>query len=98
MMAIMFDLDDYALALKHLSSQIEMKEAALVDIERSLNLARDAVGPLADGEEISVQSQISLAAIAFLAIQQAQTAVKELRSIQNKVKDLAQVKEDKQLN
>lgn len=97
-MTVMFNLDDYVLALKQLSSQIEMKEAALADVERSLNLARDAVGPLADGEEISVQSQISLAAIAFLAIQQAQTAVAELRGIQNKVKDLAQVKDDKQLN
>ena len=53
---------------------------------------------MADGEEISVQSQISLAAIAFLAIRQAQTAVEELRGIQQQVKDLAQVKKDKQLN
>lgn len=93
----MFNLDDYAVALQQLSSQIEMKEAALADVERSLNLAANAVGPLADGEEISVQSQISLAAIAFLAIRQAQTAVCELRGIQTKVKE-AQVKKDKQLN
>lgn len=93
----MFNLDDYAVALRQLSGQLEMKEAALADVERSLKLAANAVGPLADGEEISVQSQISLAAIAFLAIQQAQTAVGELRSIQTKVKE-AQVKKDKQLN
>lgn len=91
----MFNLDDYAVALRQLSSQIEMKEAALADVERSLNLAANAVGPLADGEEISVQSQISLAAIAFLAIRQAQTAVGELRGIQAQVKDLMT---DKQLN
>jgi hypothetical protein len=93
----MFNLDDYAVALRQLSGQLEMKEAALADVERSLKLAANAVGPLADGEEISVQSQISLAAIAFLAIQQAQTAVGELRNIQTKVKE-AQVKKDKQLN
>lgn len=91
----MFDPQDYAKALQQLGSQIEMKEAALADIERSLNLAANAVGPLADGEEISIQSQISLAAIAFLAIRQAQTAVGELRGIQTQVKDLMT---DKQLN
>ena len=95
---VMFNPHDYATALQQLGSQIEMKEATLADIERSLNLAANAVGPLADGEEISVQSQISLAAIAFLAIRQAQTAVEELRGIQQQVKDLAQVKKDKQLN
>lgn len=91
----MFNPQDYARALQQLGSQIEMKEPALVDIERSLNLAANAVGPLADGEEISIQSQISLAAIAFLAIRQAQTAVGELRSIQQQVKVLMT---DKQLN
>jgi hypothetical protein len=91
----MFNPDDYALVLRQLGSQIEMKEAALADIERSLNLAANAVGPLADGEEISVQSQISLAAIAFLAIRQAQTAVTELRGVQTQVKNLMT---DRQLN
>ena len=91
----MFNLDDYAVALQQLSSQIEMKEAALADVERSLKLAANAVGPLADGEESSVQSQISLAAIAALALHQAQTPVGEPRSIQTKARK-AQVK-DKQL-
>lgn len=94
----MFDPDSYVAAITQLGRQIEMKEAALADIERSLNLASNAVGPLADGEEISVQSQISLAAIAFLAIRQAQTAVDELRGVQGAVKDLTTIPTDKQLN
>lgn len=45
--------------------------ALLVDLMRQLQLAHDAIRPLAEGEPISVEAQISLSAVAQLAIEQA---------------------------
>jgi len=70
---------DFTLVLEKLVEQLAVKSNAMIDLERNLKIAGDALTPLAQGAHISHQSQISLAAIALIAVNQAQYTLVELK-------------------
>ena len=72
--------EDWIRVIEQLASQNMVNEQVLEELERALSMASDAVTPLAEGVQMTRESQVSLAAIASIALNQARTAVSTLRT------------------